>query len=52
MLDLLRGTTSSEEQVNRFMEANELILSKVLECQEFFEMRKFFAQKISKKQVD
>ena len=46
MLDLLRGTTTSEEQVNKFMEANKLILTKVLECQELWEMRQFFAQKI------
>ncbi len=45
MLELLRGTKDSEEQVNRFMQANELILNKILECQEFWEMREIFAQK-------
>lgn len=45
MLDLLRGTKKSEEQVNKFMQANELILTKILECQEFWEMREIFAQK-------
>ena len=51
MLDLLRGTTTSEEQIDRFMEANSLILSKILECDEFFEMRKYFAQEIIQEQT-
>ncbi|MGB3311513.1 MAG: hypothetical protein WA939_15160 [Nodosilinea sp.] len=51
MLELLRGTTTSEEQVDRFMEANSLILSKILECDEFFAMRKCFAQEIEQAQT-
>ncbi|MBW4653933.1 MAG: PD-(D/E)XK nuclease family protein [Kaiparowitsia implicata GSE-PSE-MK54-09C] len=45
MLELLCGTTNSEEQVDRFMQANELILTQILECQEFWKLREIFKQK-------
>lgn len=44
MLDLLRGTESSEDQVNRFMKANETILKEILACQEFWDMRQAFVE--------
>jgi hypothetical protein len=44
MIELLRGTTTAEEQVSKFMDANLMIVSKILECQRFYKMREMFAR--------
>jgi len=44
MLEMFRGTTDPDEQVERFFEASKTIIHLFLECDEFHEMRQKFVK--------